>query len=220
MKKTIPWILAMLIVLSVSAVAFAAPDTQTTNAKIEFIDGPLKFVPDPDDLADGWSNMDIDFKTQYLPTGLTIYTADEYITGTDTVTPNPITGHVLRITDGRSIAGDWHVNVEVNRNFAPGTAHGTDPTFDGILTLANGTFETAGGQSVDNPPDIVLDTSDFNEPTTVVTVGSDFLNDQYDVKWRSADISLEIDANNAVMVKVGDYTAELLWTLVEDIPEP
>lgn len=198
-------VLSMLFAMPLMGATGFAADTNSTEAKIEFTEGDLEF--EDGTLGSDMRNMDIDFGSHSIPTAAAIYTADDG-------------DHTLRVSDARTVAGDWDVTVAMSEFTR---SDDTAKKFDGKVMLNDGTpISVLNKNTPVTDFDVASDALEIVSQAAAIPVMSaepGLKSDSFDVMWTQSNVLLSLDTTNAAKVELagtGDafYTATMNWTLV------
>lgn len=207
MKKTIVWLMAIMLSLTGFSAALATDDTQSSEASVSFNDDGTLSMHDPEaaesKLGLTFGNMDIPFGLNDVPIFAESYEA---------IARDGKSAYGVVVTDRRAEPTDWNLKVSFTGPFVNAAAAGAD--FNATITLSDG---TAGASSAFTPTvstPIVIDSS-TQAAVTVMTSGGVGIGAFYS-SWELADIVLQL-GNDFGNIRAGDYAATLNWVVAYEV---
>ena len=188
-KVLISAVLAVVMVIAMGAIAFAAPaDSDTSEAKIEFTAGNLELnaVPALNFGSHTIDNTTVDFETPAGPS-------------------------TMQVADARGSGLGWKVTAQLGTFSVTG---GTTPIGSATITLTNGTPSGIGTNDTAPVVKTPVTLATGGAADTVATAAAGSGRGTWNVSWPADNASINVPVQHQ---QIGTHTATLSWTL-EDAP--
>jgi|GEM_PF-3856826 len=192
-KKISVLALVMMLLMTASVSAFAS--TQTTYASVAFKEGELSW---DDNFPAGTQGMNFNFGLNELPAGAVDYKGEEG-------------EYMLRIKDSRSTNAGWYVSVGMSEFQDVETE--SDLKFDGVLTLSDPVVSHDEIQHGAGSPWVIA-SGDSGIPGMGL---SESFRSVFSITWMGTNVVLSIGEEEAQSIMNASYKAEITWTMTSGV---